>query len=211
MLDLLTQSALDALNNPIGLTDLDGSILRCNQSYRDCYGINAKDFLGSTAINYLPRRDVQVHMNADLQISSRQKEECSYKALLCKFSDQIVTHRKFKALDFNNKLIGIFHIVENRLIEDLIAPDSHKSPLTPRENLVLQQITRGASQKTIAANLGISPYTVNDHLKAIYSKLGINSRAQAQIIAMGVSSNKAPTCKCEKRDCKSRISIVNNY
>ena len=51
--------------------------------------------------------------------------------------------------------------------------------LTPKEKLVLQYISRGYSNKEIAASLEISPHTVASHIKHIYRKLEVNSRNEA--------------------------------
>lgn len=51
--------------------------------------------------------------------------------------------------------------------------------LTPRERRVLQALPTGATNRAIAAELGISPKTLQNHLTAIYRKLGVTSRAQA--------------------------------
>ena len=49
--------------------------------------------------------------------------------------------------------------------------------LTPRQRAVLTLLIDGRSVKEAAAELGLSPHTVNDHCKAIYLHLGVNSRA----------------------------------
>ena len=51
--------------------------------------------------------------------------------------------------------------------------------LTPRERAVLQLVAAGLTNKQIAAQLMISPFTVNMHLRAIYGKLAVTSRAAA--------------------------------
>lgn len=58
-----------------------------------------------------------------------------------------------------------------------------KEVLTPRQLEVLILIGKGLLVKQVAASLGISPYTVNDNIKAIYKKLDINSRAEATLHA----------------------------
>ncbi|MEU1629518.1 helix-turn-helix transcriptional regulator [Streptomyces sp. NPDC020096] len=48
--------------------------------------------------------------------------------------------------------------------------------LTPRERSVVEQVLLGLPTKHIARRLGLSPHTVNDHLKAIYRKTGVTGR-----------------------------------
>jgi DNA-binding NarL/FixJ family response regulator len=51
--------------------------------------------------------------------------------------------------------------------------------LTRRQRDVLEQLSAGHSNTQIATNLGISPKTVNNHITAIFTKLGVNNRTQA--------------------------------
>jgi DNA-binding CsgD family transcriptional regulator len=50
--------------------------------------------------------------------------------------------------------------------------------LTPREREVAQLLSRGATNEEIARALWISRYTVKDHVKAVYAKLGVGGRAE---------------------------------
>lgn len=56
--------------------------------------------------------------------------------------------------------------------------------LTPRETDLLTLFSRGHSYKSAARELGISPLTVGDHVKAIYRKLEVNSRGEAVFAAV---------------------------
>lgn len=51
--------------------------------------------------------------------------------------------------------------------------------LTSREQEVLSLLARGLLYKEIATQLGTSVYTVNAHVRRIYEKLHVNTRAQA--------------------------------
>jgi DNA-binding NarL/FixJ family response regulator len=51
--------------------------------------------------------------------------------------------------------------------------------LTAREVEVLRLVAQGLSDAQVADHLVISPGTVNSHLKAIYSKIGVSSRGAA--------------------------------
>ncbi|MCP4406783.1 MAG: response regulator transcription factor [Gammaproteobacteria bacterium] len=56
--------------------------------------------------------------------------------------------------------------------------------LTHREREVLTLLAKGLSCKELAYLLGISPHTTADHIKNIYRKLNINSRAEASLEAV---------------------------
>jgi DNA-binding CsgD family transcriptional regulator len=62
--------------------------------------------------------------------------------------------------------------------------------LTRRELDVLRHITRGQSNRTIAAELGISENTVKNHVRSILEKLQAKSRAEAAVIGLrqGITS-----------------------
>ncbi len=57
--------------------------------------------------------------------------------------------------------------------------------LSPREEDVLREIARGASNKEIARTLDIAETTVKIHVQHILRKLGLNSRVQAAVYAAG--------------------------
>ena len=55
--------------------------------------------------------------------------------------------------------------------------------LTPREIEVLTYLSKGFTIKEIANLMSIKWFTVNDHIKAIYRKLNVSSRAEAAVLA----------------------------
>ena len=55
--------------------------------------------------------------------------------------------------------------------------------LTPREIEVLTYLSKGFTIKEIAGLMGIKWFTVNDHIKSIYKKLNVSSRAEAAVLA----------------------------
>ncbi len=58
------------------------------------------------------------------------------------------------------------------------------TPLSPREMEILQFVTRGMSNKEIAAHLGISHQTVKNHMTSILHKLDVEDRTQAAVYAL---------------------------
>ena len=55
--------------------------------------------------------------------------------------------------------------------------------LTPREREILRTFAAGASTAEVAEAFGISPLTVQSHVKNILAKLGVHSRVEAVRIA----------------------------
>jgi PAS domain S-box-containing protein len=55
--------------------------------------------------------------------------------------------------------------------------------LTPREKDVLNLLADGLADKEIAAELGLSPNTVRNHVAALYSKTDVHSRGEAIVWA----------------------------
>lgn len=56
-------------------------------------------------------------------------------------------------------------------------------PLSKREAEVLTLLSRGCTSSEVAGMLRIQSVTVNDHIKSIYRKLGVNNRAGAVVVA----------------------------
>lgn len=63
-------------------------------------------------------------------------------------------------------------------------PENPAARLTPREREVLQLLTQGNSNKEIANTLGVSEYTVKNHLKNILAKLHLQNRFQVVAYAL---------------------------
>jgi DNA-binding CsgD family transcriptional regulator len=51
------------------------------------------------------------------------------------------------------------------------------APLSPRELEIARMVAKGYPNKTIASVLDISSWTVASHLRRVFSKLGVSSRA----------------------------------
>ena len=62
--------------------------------------------------------------------------------------------------------------------------DNARTKLTRRETEILQLLVNGFSYKGISLNLNIAIDTVRSHIKKIYEKLKVNSKAEAIIKAL---------------------------
>jgi len=59
------------------------------------------------------------------------------------------------------------------------APEAAQTNLSPRELEILRLLVDGETAASIADRLGISVHTANSHVRNIYTKLEVSSRAQA--------------------------------
>lgn len=95
----------------------------------------------------------------------------------------IVLGRSPKRKPFNDRekqLILYAHQMIGKLIGGPLARFTEPSPseLPPRPRAVLQLIMQGESDKQIANKMQLSPFTINQYLKLIYSHFGVHSRPQ---------------------------------
>jgi DNA-binding NarL/FixJ family response regulator len=56
--------------------------------------------------------------------------------------------------------------------------------LSEREIEVLRLVTKGLTDAQVAERLTLSPRTVSQHLRSVYNKLGVSSRAAATRFAV---------------------------
>ena len=74
--------------------------------------------------------------------------------------------------------------IARAVINEFREPDLEEPYLlTPRETEILKLLERGYSYKIIAGHCGISPHTVNTHIKKIYDKLHAKDRCHALLNA----------------------------
>jgi len=61
---------------------------------------------------------------------------------------------------------------------------AQRDSLTPRESDVLRLLARGCTYEQAADRLGVSPHTVQSHIKNAYRKLGLRCAAAAVMRAI---------------------------
>jgi DNA-binding CsgD family transcriptional regulator len=69
-------------------------------------------------------------------------------------------------------------VVQSAHPDDALPALAVSARLTPRESEVAAAAVRGLSDRAIARSLALSEYTVQDHLKRVYAKTGVRSRAE---------------------------------
>jgi DNA-binding NarL/FixJ family response regulator len=64
------------------------------------------------------------------------------------------------------------------------SPSLKRAALTPAEASVMDLVAKGLTNRAIAQQLGKSEKTVRNQLSTIFDKLGVESRAQAIVLAL---------------------------
>jgi DNA-binding NarL/FixJ family response regulator len=80
----------------------------------------------------------------------------------------------------------IMLLVERASRQDVVRIALARYPLTPREAEVAALVLRGYSNRRIADSLVLTEYTVEDHLKRIFSKVGVRSRSAMSSKILGI-------------------------
>jgi DNA-binding CsgD family transcriptional regulator len=82
-------------------------------------------------------------------------------------------------------------VVEPARPEEIAAAMLYTVPITPRERSVAALVMQGRSTAEMAMALGISKWTVQDHLKVIFDRLGVRSRRELVSHLRGVSRSSS--------------------
>lgn len=87
---------------------------------------------------------------------------------------------------FTEMLVPTLHATFSRVLqsEAVVVPSTTKGILRARELQILRLIREGRTNSDIAGLLGLSPWTVKNHLHNILRKLGAENRSQAVASAM---------------------------
>lgn len=105
-------------------------------------------------------------------------------------ADAIVRVARGEAIispEMTGKLVNAYRALQGQP-EAAAAPAPSQDPrlgLSPREQQILAEIARGASNKEIARTLEIAEATVKIHVQHILRKLNLSSRVQAALYAAG--------------------------
>jgi DNA-binding CsgD family transcriptional regulator len=89
-------------------------------------------------------------------------------------------------------------------------PSEHLPSLSSREREIARMVAKGYTNKTIAAVLEISNWTVDTHIRRVFAKLGVRSRSAmvAQLAAAGLiaTDDDTPEWQAAWRRSTSRES-----
>jgi NarL family two-component system response regulator LiaR len=139
---------------------------------------------GVTAIQHIHSRQPDIHLIALSSFAEHDLVKSALKAGAAGYILKNVPAEKLaEAIRMANSGIAP---LSPEITSNLFAPSesSTQFKLTPREQEVLALVVEGFSNAEIAYRLGISQFTVKNHVSNILTKLGVASRTDAVRVAI---------------------------
>jgi PAS domain S-box-containing protein len=166
------QSTLQRVNVPSFIGDADGRILWLNDAAKDAFGDRAGDFYTTIVapediervaaeINRMRRGATSSDYEIDLILRDGRRRRVEISAV---------------PIEGNAILHGVFGVV---LRTGARPSPPAESPLTPRQQQVLELLASGQSTRQIAASLHLSRETIRNHVRDLLRALGAHSRIEA--------------------------------
>ncbi len=92
--------------------------------------------------------------------------------------------------ELDRSIVGLFHAELGRLWRH--TGDEVVADLPPSLERTLELLLEGLSERQIVSRLQLSPHTIHDHVKRLYSRFRVNSRAQLLVRLSHCSLIRAP-------------------
>lgn len=166
------QSTLQRVNVPSFIGDADGRIVWLNNAAKDAFG----DRTGESYTDVVAPEDAQ-RVAAEIDRMRRGATASDYEI------DVVMRNGRRRRVEVSSVPIegdaichGIFGVV---LRPGRRPPPHADSPLTPRQQQVLDLLVSGQSTKQIAASLHLSRETIRNHIRDLLRALGTHSRVEA--------------------------------
>jgi PAS domain S-box-containing protein len=166
------QSTLQRVNVPSFMGDADGRILWLNDAAKDAFGDRAGD-LYTTVV--APEYAERVAAEIDRMRSGATGSDYEIDVILRDGRRRRVEISSVP-IEGNAVFYGIFGVV---LRPGARPSATVESPLTPRQQEVLELLVSGQSTRQIAASLHLSRETIRNHVRDLLRALGAHSRIEA--------------------------------
>jgi PAS domain S-box-containing protein len=166
------QSTLQHVNVPSFIADADGRILWLNDAAKSAFG----DRTGESYTDVVAPKDAE-RVAAEIDRLRRGAKTSDYEV------DVVMRDGRSRRVEVNSVPIegsaichGVFGIVLRPGRRPAIQA---ASPLTPRQQQVLELLVSGQSTRQIAASLHLSRETIRNHIRDLLRALGTHSRVEA--------------------------------
>ncbi|MDW7692355.1 response regulator transcription factor [Flammeovirgaceae bacterium SG7u.111] len=175
------------INSMVGF-EVTGTFINCESALKEIpenlpnimlMDLDLPGMSGIEGIKKIKKRYPEIHI---LVITVRENSQSVFDAL-CAGADGYITKNSDygSLLDAINEVEGGGAPMSSHIARMVVQSFQRNtnSPLTPRETEVLELLSKGKSYTVIADELFIHKETVKSHIKNIYHKLQVNSKAAA--------------------------------
>ncbi|RMF85534.1 MAG: PAS domain-containing protein [Planctomycetota bacterium] len=190
----LLETALSGLCVGLVLTDAAERVLWLNRTAERILDVRAADCLHRPfervikdvrlAALWQQCRDAQENVLADVELSVPRELALKVNASRCLSASGELIGRAMLFCDVTTERVVQIQLSQDVAQRLLALTSGHVAkregpPLTHQEIRVLQLVGQGLGNKEIAEKLFVAPSTVRSHLKTLYRKLNLKSRAEA--------------------------------
>jgi PAS domain S-box-containing protein len=166
------ESTLQRVNVPSFIGDADGRILWLNDAAKDAFGDRAGDLYTTVVAPEYAER-----VAAEIDRMRNGATGSSYEI------DVTLRNGRRRRVEVSSVPIegnAIFHGIFGVVLRPGARPSAPaESPLTPRQQQVLEYLASGQSTRQIAASLHLSRETIRNHVRDLMRALGTHSRIEA--------------------------------
>jgi PAS domain S-box-containing protein len=166
------QSTLQRVNVPCFISDANGQILWLNDAANAAFGDRAGHLYTDIVV---PEHTGRVAAEIDRMRNGATHSDYEIDAIL-----RDGRHRRVEISAVPIEGNAVFHGVFGVVLRPGAQPSAAAaSPLTPRQQEVLELLASGRSTRDIAASLHLSRETVRNHVRDLLRALGAHSRIEA--------------------------------
>ncbi len=198
--DCFLQQAVAGLSIGLLLIDTRGRLVYLNRAAEGVLGVRGRECLGRPIQEVL--RDPQLlafwheagcdsgNCMGDVSLRWPRRVDLKLSATQCATPDGRQIGRALLFCDVTGERslnLELSREVANRLLHltnEATDPPEYLTRLTAQELRTLRLVGRGLSNEDIAEQHGVAVSTVRSHLKSVYRKLGLHSRAAAVSFAV---------------------------
>ncbi len=175
----LFRAAFEGAATGIALLSADGRFLRANRRFGAITGHDQEDLIGEEIRRVMRPEDAALDDGRRSMVASGAVADVSSEVRYAKRTGGYVWVSSNVSLVRESSGEPAYFVL---VIEDIDARKRTElalGSLTLREKEVLLRLARGDTNRTISADLYISPNTVRSHVQSITIKLGVENRTQA--------------------------------
>jgi PAS domain S-box-containing protein len=175
---------VDSLAIPASLHDVEGRFVHVNEAAERASGRSRAEMLGGHFTDSLPP-EARKSVAAQFRRAVERGEPTDFETVFVDASGQLRGVRaQHLPLRSGGAIVGVLILAfdARRPLSGPIGLEPHPR-LTPRQREVLSLIAAGLSTAEIATQLTISPETVRNHLRSLFSELHVHTRLEAIAVA----------------------------